>query len=69
MLSVLRERQDLIEEVGETSSGSDKAPSEDNLELEEIEKIVPIEDPKLLESIHKLRKARQTADNATSYSP
>lgn len=35
-----------------SSAGSDHAPSEDNLDLEEIEKILPInEDPELVNKI------------------
>jgi hypothetical protein len=45
---VLRASQDLNAKGDSTSSaGSDQAPSDDNLEPEEIEKVVPISDEEL----------------------
>lgn len=45
---VLRQTQDIVMEGETTSSaGSDQAPSEDNMEIEEIQNLVPVleEDP------------------------
>jgi hypothetical protein len=43
----LKENQDLIKKGnGDSSSGSDSAPSDDNLEPEEIIKIIPTVDKK-----------------------
>lgn len=43
---------------GETSSsaGSEPAPSEDNLEIDEMEKVVPIEED---EDLKKLKKSKE----------
>jgi hypothetical protein len=47
LAAVLRQTADIFTDGRASSSaGSDKAPSEDNLELEEIEKVLPVqEDP------------------------
>lgn len=54
---VLRQTADVFNEANSFSSaGSDHAPSEDNLDLEEIEKILPVnEDPDLANKI-KIKK-------------
>jgi hypothetical protein len=56
---VLRQTADIFSDndgKGTSSAGSDKAPSEDNLDLEEIEKVLPVsEDPELAKQV-KLKK-------------
>jgi hypothetical protein len=49
LAAVLRQTADIFTEGhGSSSAGSDKAPSEDNLDIEEIEKVLPVsEDPDL----------------------
>lgn len=43
----LKENKDLLKKGnGDSSSGSDSAPSDDNLEPEEIIKIIPVVDKK-----------------------
>lgn len=43
LMAVLRQTADIFTEGHSSSSaGSDKAPSEDNLDLEEIEKVLPV---------------------------
>ena len=40
---VLRQSADIFSDVNSSSScGSDKAPSEDNLDLDEIQKVLPV---------------------------
>lgn len=57
LLAVLRQTADIFTDGHSSSSaGSDKAPSEDNLDLEEIEKVLPVqEDPELA---NKVRNAK-----------
>ena len=47
LLNVLRQHSDVVSDGENTSSaGSDQAPSDDNLQLEEMAEVVPImEDP------------------------
>jgi hypothetical protein len=49
LAAVLRCTADIFTEgLSSGSAGSDKAPSEDNLDLEDIEKVLPVqEDPDL----------------------
>jgi hypothetical protein len=49
LLAVLRQTADIFSDVNDSSSaGSDPVPSDDNLDIEEIEKVVPVqEDPDL----------------------
>lgn len=49
LAAVLRQTAEIFTEGhGSSSAGSDKAPSEDNLDIEEIEKVLPVsEDPDL----------------------
>lgn len=55
MAAVLRQTNDIFSDICSTSSaGSDKAPSEDNLDIEEIEKILPVNEDADLQT--KLRK-------------
>lgn len=60
---VLRQTADVFNDANSFSSaGSDHAPSEDNLDLEEIEKILPInEDPDLANKI-KTKKINKELD-------
>jgi len=70
LLQVLRHTHDIQSDGTQgTSSGSDNAPSDDNLDPEEIERVVPIDDPALLKLIKKKRKERQAQEQATSISP
>lgn len=50
---VLRQHADVLSEGdGNSSAGSDKAPSEDNLDPEEIAAVIPIEeDPDLMRKV------------------
>jgi hypothetical protein len=60
LLYVLRHNQDLIEYGKDnSSSGSEDAPSDDNLAPEDMEKVVPIEDPKVLSVLNKKKKELQ----------
>lgn len=57
ILSELRNNKELIEEGnGDSSWGSDDAPSDDNLELEEIVQLVPAVDKKLKNALKKFTK-------------
>ena len=57
LMRELRENQDLIEDGnGDSSSGSDDAPSEDNLEVEEICQLIPAVDTKLKNALKKVKK-------------
>lgn len=60
---VLRQTADVFNDANSLSSaGSDHAPSEDNLDLEEIEKILPVnEDPDLANKI-KTKKINKELD-------
>ena len=53
LLHALRQTADIVSDGESTSSvGSDQAPSEDNLEPEEIEKVLPVqEDPDLVNKL------------------
>ena len=55
LLKVLRQHSDVVSDGETTSSaGSDNAPSEDNLQPEEIAEIIPIEaDPNLAKKVKK----------------
>ena len=55
LLNVLRQHSDVVSDEENTSSaGSDQAPSEDNLQLEEIAEVIPImEDPQAVVKIKK----------------
>ncbi len=44
---------------GDSSSGSDGAPSEDNLEVEEIVKMIPVVDKKTKLLLQKKQKLKQ----------
>lgn len=50
---VLRQHADVLSDGdGNSSAGSDKAPSEDNLDPEEIAAVIPIEeDPELMKKV------------------
>ena len=52
---VLRQSADIFSDANSSSScGSDKAPSEDNLDLDEIQKVLPVqEDPELVKKLKK----------------
>ena len=71
LLQVLRYTQDLILDGETTSSaGSEQAPSEDNLEPEEIDAMVPIgEDDAFIGKNLKKPKREATQETATSISP
>jgi hypothetical protein len=61
LAAVLRQTNDIFTDGHSSSSafGSDKAPSEDNLDLEEIEKILPVsEDPDLAFKLKKTKTLR-----------
>ena len=45
---------------GDSSSGSDSAPSEDNLEPEEIIKIIPVVDKKTKQQLLKAKKKKES---------
>jgi outer membrane biosynthesis protein TonB len=57
LLNVLRQHSDVVSDGENTSSaGSDQAPSDDNLQLEEIAEVIPImEDPQAVVMIKKLQ--------------
>lgn len=65
LAAVLRQTADIFSDHNSSSSaGSDHAPSEDNLDIEEIEKVLPVqEDPDLQNKlkIQKTLKAEQKA--------
>lgn len=50
LCNVLRQHADVMSDNCETTSsaGSDKAPSEDNLEPEEIAEVIPIEEDPIM---------------------
>jgi len=60
LLAVLRQTADIFSDCNSSSScGSDKAPSEDNLDLEEIEKVLPVqEDPDLANKVKKAKSIK-----------
>lgn len=51
--AVLRQTADIFSDGNSSSSvGSDNAPSEDNLDIEEIDKVLPVsEDPELVQKL------------------
>jgi hypothetical protein len=53
LAAVLRQTADIFSDgKGTSSAGSDNAPSEDNLDIEEIEKVLPVsEDPDLAKKV------------------
>jgi len=59
--AVLRQTADIFTDGNSSSSaGSDKAPSEDNLDPEEIEKVLPVqEDPDLASKVKKAKSIKQ----------
>ena len=55
----LKSNKDLISKGdGDSSSGSDSAPSEDNLKPEEIVKIIPVIDKKTKNDLQKQQKLK-----------
>jgi hypothetical protein len=55
---VLRQHSDVMSDGGEStasSGGSEKMPSDDNLEVEEIAEVIPVEDDPVLQK--KLQQA------------
>ena len=58
---MLRQTADIFTDGNSSSSaGSDKAPSEDNLDPEEIEKVLPVqEDPDLASKVKKAKSIKQ----------
>lgn len=57
----LKDNKELLKKGnGDSSSGSDSAPSEDNLEPEEILKIIPIADKKLKQQLLKQKKKKES---------
>jgi hypothetical protein len=57
LAAVLRQTADIFTDGHSSSSvGSDHAPSEDNLDLEEIEKVIPVQED--AELANKLKKSR-----------
>ena len=69
LMAVLRASENIYNDGETTSSaGSDQAPSEDNLEPEEILKVVPIDDDDL-DKKGKKKKEPQVQDLGTSISP
>ena len=71
LAAVLRQTADIFSDGHSSSSaGSDGAPSEDNLDVEEIEKVLPVqEDPDLatkLKNNKALKKIEEKKDDAQS---
>lgn len=61
MLDELRENRDLMKKGdGESSSGSDDAPSEDNLKPDEIVKVLPVVDKKTKNDLAKAKKNKES---------
>lgn len=60
LAAVLRQTADIFSDgKGTSSAGSDQAPSEDNLDLEEIEKVLPVsEDPDLAKKLKQTKTLR-----------
>jgi hypothetical protein len=55
----LKQNKALLEEgEGDSSSGSDGAPSEDNLKPEEIVKVIPVLDKKTKQDLNKGQKKK-----------
>lgn len=56
----LRGNKELIEEgIGDSSSGSDDAPSEDNMEAEEICKLIPAVEKKIKNALKKYNQKKK----------
>ena len=68
---MLRQHQDVNTDGEQTSdAGSDNAPSEDNLQPEEIAEVIPVmEDPTLAKAIKKKEKADIPKGPQSSSSP
>lgn len=55
----LKSNKDLLKKGdGDSSSGSDSAPSEDNMNPEDIVKIIPVVDKKTKSDLQKLQKKK-----------
>jgi hypothetical protein len=60
LLDELRENRDLMKKGdGDSSSGSDDAPSEDNMQPDEIVKILPMVDKKTRNDLAKQKKLKE----------
>ena len=60
LLDELRENRDLMKKGdGDSSSGSDDAPSEDNMQPDEIVKVLPVVDKKTKNDLAKLKKVKE----------